>query len=441
MKRTAELHAAVARANITPPIGIEMSGFAGRGRSVGLGDDLLATALVLKAGRQRVALVALDLLYLDAEFVRRVCDLIARRTRIPADHVLLCCTHTHYGPETGGHDGGPARSMVAAYMADLRFKLVGVVREANANLKRATASVGCSTCDIGINRRERQRDGSIRLGQNPEGPVDRQVIVLRVDRPSGEPVACMVNFACHAVSQTHRGRLISADFPGYACDVVTELTGAECLYLQGACGNINPVEMKHGLDTPERLGNRLGAAAVQAYETAEPIRATPIAAAHGQADLPAKTFASLKEARRAVADLDAEMGRLKATRAHRGSLHWCRLRLDRARTALGSLEAGEPLPPVEAGMWAVRLGELGIATAPGEIFCEIGQAVKGNSRFAHTMFVGYTNGSIGYVPVPEAYPEGGYEVSHASRVGPDAAGIVTDTALRLLRKASPRTSS
>ncbi|MFQ5808837.1 MAG: hypothetical protein ACE5JM_04370, partial [Armatimonadota bacterium] len=61
-------------------------------------------------------------------------------------------------------------------------------------------------------------------------------------------------------------------------------------------------------------------------------------------------------------------------------------------------------------------------------------AVKQRSPLAHTMFLGYTNGHIGYVPVPEEYPKGGYEVERACRVGPEAAGIITDTALALLRR-------
>ena len=67
------------------------------------------------------------------------------------------------------------------------------------------------------------------------------------------------------------------------------------------------------------------------------------------------------------------------------------------------------------------------------MFNEIGVAIKSRSPFADTFFVGYTNGSIGYIPVPQAYPEGGYEVEFASQVNPEAAGIVTEGCLKLLR--------
>jgi len=434
MRKQAAWAAGVATANITPPVGIEMSGFAGRAPSVGVGDELYATALVVRDGTTRAAIVALDLLYVDAAFVEQVCAEVARRTRIPAGNVLLCCTHTHYGPVTGAFEADAVGSDGHAYMADLKFKLAGVVQEAKANLRTAVARIGYAASDIGINRRERKADGGIVLGQNPRGAVDREVVVLRVDRPKGAPVACLVNFACHAVSQSGRGRMISADFPGVACDVVEELTGSACLYLQGACGNINPVIMELGAESPRRLGTMLGAQAVQAYEAAAPIEAAPVRVASRRVRLPAKTFASVKEAEQTVSSLAEELERLRAGRAPKSSLYWVNTRLERARASLENLKAGKPQPPVVAAMWALRLGELGLATAPGEIFCEIGQAVKQASPFRHTMFVGYTNGSIGYVPVAEAYPEGGYEVTHASRVGPGAAGMVTDTALALLRR-------
>ena len=438
MPRPQRLYAAVARAHITPPVGIQLCGFAGRDPSVGIGDELTATAVVLRDGQTKVAIVALDLIFLQAAYVQRVCAEIERRTRLPAGNVLLCCSHTHYGPETAGYEGDPATSDQAAYMADLRFQIAGAVQEANANLKPARALLGRGSSEIGVNRRERRPDGAIILGQNPTGFIDRELIVLRLERPSGEPLAVLANFPCHGVSQSHLGRLISADFPGPMREVVEAATGATALYLQGACGNINPIRMIEGLETPRTLGTMLGAAAVLAYESAVPIAATPIRVAAKQAKLPAQRPASLEEAREAVAALEGELAQLTASKAHQGSRQWAEWRLSRARAQLESSETGKPLPPVVADLTAIGMGDLGIAAAPGEIFCEIGCAVRGASPFPHTMFLGYTNGSIGYVPIPEAYPEGGYEVTHASRVGPEAAGIVTDTAAGLLRKVRGR---
>jgi hypothetical protein len=323
-------------------------------------------------------------------------------------------------------------------MAELKFKLAGVVQEARTKLVPVAARVGRSTSDIGINRREKLEDGRIILGRNPDGAIDREVIVMRLERPSGEPLACLLNFATHPVSQTNLGRLISADFPGYARQVVEHVTDATCLYIQGASGNINSEIMEDGLEAPRTLGKRLGAAALQAYETAAPVTLAPIGVAHKEAELPAKTFDTLDEAREAVAALQADLESARNERANKGRLWWIEHRLGKAQAALDSLEKGKPLPPVVAPIWGVVMGEVGLATGPGEIFCEIGLAVKEAAVVPHTMYSSCTNGSIGYVPMPDAYPDGGYEVESACRVGPGAAAIVTDTAIAMLKRARSR---
>jgi hypothetical protein len=173
---------------------------------------------------------------------------------------------------------------------------------------------------------------------------------------------------------------------------------------------------------------------VQAYETAAPVTLPPLGVACEEARLPAKTYSSADEARAAVTSLEAELARARDDR-NPGRVTWAELRLNRARACLESLRTGKPLPPVMAPIWGLALGEVGVASGPGEIFCEIGLAVKQAAVFPHTIYVSNTNGSIGYVPVPEAYPEGGYEVESASRVGPGAAAVVAESSIALLKRA------
>jgi hypothetical protein len=77
---------------------------------------------------------------------------------------------------------------------------------------------------------------------------------------------------------------------------------------------------------------------------------------------------------------------------------------------------------------------IGLVTAPGEIVTEIGQAIVSCSPFRHTLSAGYTDGTIGYVPTRAAYAEGGYEVTHACRVAPEAGEQIEDESVRLLRR-------
>jgi len=149
--------------------------------------------------------------------------------------------------------------------------------------------------------------------------------------------------------------------------------------------------------------------------------------------LPRYRYGSAENAEQLVRNLEKEVERRKAQENSASSLWWAQSRLKRAQEVLESWQADAPLPTIDAELQAWKLGDLALTTAPGEIFNEIGSRVKRDSPLAHTCFAAYTNGSIGYVPVREAYSEGGYEVTHACRVDPEAGDLVHEGCLELLR--------
>ncbi|MEW6754614.1 MAG: hypothetical protein AB1505_27070 [Candidatus Latescibacterota bacterium] len=424
------LQIGVARADITPPVGIPMVGFAGRDESDDVHDPLTATALVATQGEVSAALVCLDLLFLAGETADAMRAAIAAATGIPAGYVALCSAHNHYGPSV---DRGES-PLVEAYRAHLGHVLVGLVGRAQRQRRSARLGVGWGDSDIGVNRRERRPDGQIVLGENPAGPVDRQVGVLRIDQEDGAPLATVVSFACHPVCQHAQIRALSADYPGRMRQVVETLTGAPCLFLQGAAGNINPIRMEHAYEPARSLGTRLGSEAVRVWETIKPGHVSGLRVAAGTVCLPRYRYGSPEAAAALVGQLEQELAGLDAQGNESASRRWwTHHRLERARQVVESWTTGAALPGVEAELQAWRLGGVGMATAPGEIFTEIGQRVKAASPFADTFFAGYTNGSIGYVPVRKAYLEGGYEVTHACQVDPEAGEIVEAECLKLLR--------
>ena len=459
------LTAGTARVVITPPVGIGMAGFAGRPPSIGVHDDLTATALVLcerdPSGdgaddpASRVAILALDLIGLRAEtLVAPIKQQIQAVTRIPPERVFLNCSHTHYGPAIGTFGEDTVPQDASAYRDALGHYLAGVVATADAARRAVTLSAGRGTVRVGINRRERKEDGRIILGQNPEGTLDSEVQVWRFDaadaepvepgaplgwvRRSAEPVAVLINYACHGVSLSSQVRLMSADFMGVMRQVVEELVGGTALYVQGACGNINPSLMGANWDHPRLLGNALGAEAARVALLAQPIEVLPIRVARESLDLPALLPVSIEAGRARVAELAADKERLDAADrsgvgANPGARQWNTRTLERARARLAALEGGEPLPPVPAEIGALRLGDTALVSNPTELFCDIGLAIKRDSPFAWTAVAGYTDGSAGYVPTRYAYPEGGYEVDRACRVNPEAGEMIQETSLRLLR--------
>ena len=355
---------------------------------------------------------------------------VAASTGVPADAVTIACTHTHYGPDPFRDQENP---LVSAYRANLIHVLAGVVAEAESNLGPVLAGVGWGESDIGINRREKLPDGRVILGRNPGGAIDRSVGVLRMDSVDGAPLACVVNHQTHPVSQTGEVDHISADYPGRAREVVESLTGATFLFLQGACGNINASIMRPTYESARTLGTRLGCEAVRVWETIAPGPVHGLAVGGQTIGLPAMRYGSAEQAAGLVIALENELADLEIQGALEGRIWWAERRLERARRALESWERGETPDPVASEVQAWRLGELGLVTAPGEIFNEIGTAVKDRSPFADTFFLSCTNDSIGYVPIPEAYPDGGYEVTHASQVDPEAADILREACLAVLQ--------
>ena len=178
----------------------------------------------------------------------------------------------------------------------------------------------------------------------------------------------------------------------------------------------------------------VGAEALAVFEDIATEETVGLAAESSALEFPTLTFDSEEEARQAVDGLQKDLERLESEGAGAGGIQWCRTRLDRATKSLESLTAGHPLPPVVGEIVTIRFGNIAVVMTPGEIFNEIGGEVKQCSPIANTLFVGYSNGTIGYVPTPGSYPEGGYEVTHACRVGPQAAGMLKEEALRQLRE-------
>ena len=171
--------------------------------SLGERDPLAARALVLEAGDARVALVALDLLAVDRPFTA---DVERRLTAAGVRPVtlVLSASHTHSGP------GAFVDSAVLGWLAvdrldrDVREALldsvVDAVRRADAARAPARVAAGDITAPPLTVSRLRQ-------------PLDAELLVLRVTRPDGAPVALVwapVTSACPPTSWARPRRCSSA---------------------------------------------------------------------------------------------------------------------------------------------------------------------------------------------------------------------------------------
>jgi len=439
----AQLLAGAARANITPYVGAFLAGFGNRDHgSEGIHDELFARALVLRTGETTVALVACDLIGLTFESVATIRERVEAATGIPPSHVMIACSHTHSGP-TMGLLRHPVVDMELVHVTER--KIAGAAIAAHRSMVAASLGSGKGKARIGINRRQWAAGQRMTLGRNPEGPIDEDVGVIRVDDAQGRPMAVFVNHSCHGVALGGGNYLVSADFPGQtAAFLEAAYTGAVCGFLNGTPGDINPEPAcSTSFENARRLGVRLGAEAIKVAETIEAKSEAPLGARQASVDVPLAELPSAAEARRLIeqrqAELDAALAEGKVSRV----LYDCDWQLGWARDVLAEHAKPERQKTTPLEIQALRLGDALLIGTPGETFVEIGLAIKAASPVANTFVLGYTNGVFGYIPTAKAFEEGGYEVDAAYKFyrsvyffTADVERLVTDAAIGLTREPS-----
>ncbi|WP_106816387.1 hypothetical protein [Microbacterium timonense] len=457
------LTAGTARATITPPLGIPLSGFVGRGVASDVHDHLTATALVLAddgdAGDTRHAVVALDLigLYSD-ELVAALKHAVHAVTGIGPERVFLACSHTHYGPvvaEAGDMPGG-RHPLTVEYRRHLAAAVAECVLAADDARVAVRVRAGRADVRLGVNRRLPQPDGSVAIAPNPAGHVDPELVAVAFDAvsdgmPRGSAVATLVSYACHPSSLESSVRSLTADFPGVLRDELERSSGGRVLFLQGAAGDIDPPDKRADWSRPRETGVTLAAAAGALLRDAAAVADAPLRSRRVRVPLPRRGAASVAEAEADVSRCraDVKRGRADDTTAGAGDMRaragaaaepelesavwWRELHLAEAEAVLDAWRAGRE-PTIEADVSALRIGDVGVAFVPAELFSELGVAIKRRSRAAVTLVVGYTDGALWYVPPRHAFTEGGYEVVDACRVAPGAGEALVDRVVELLNE-------
>jgi neutral ceramidase len=466
--------AGAARVAITPPLPVDVLGYVRRPVAPRrVHDPLMATGVLLRDGDATVVIIAADLVNLTPAFAERVRKRVARAVGCRPDEVLLNSSHSHAAPWPGatlklGGETDDWTDIELGYWESIPDAFASVAVQALVAAEEARVGGGVGHAPgLAVNRRERTADGRTILGWNPEGFIDDSVPTLRVDAIDGRPIATLVGFGCHPVVVGPEVPAIGSDFVGPLREQVEALRGGGvAVFLQGAAGNVLPLEAFFDTTGPEvPFGRRLGLEAAHAVADAEP-RAmeverlpfgsvTPISLyrRRAAAEQPRQALATVRRVVSlplleppSVAELEAELAEREADLAARAAagedrvtLNPIRYHASWIRLMIASARQG-PLPrAVEGEVWAARLGDCAVVGTPGEVFGEIGAAVRAASPAPVTIFAGYCNGVLGYIATPEEYPHGGYEPAvshrgygHPAPFSPDVAGIIRDTSLELL---------
>ena len=425
--------------DITPPVGTALDGYGGRTDvSLGVHDPLFARCLFLDDGRTQLAIIVCDLIGVGRELVRRARELIAERPGVPPANVLIAATHTHAGPAGIRGNGEP---VLAEHTAR---KIAGAVRVAHRDAVEGALKYGLTELSsISQNRRD------------PEWPIDHRLDVLAADTADGRNIATVARYACHPTVMTGANLEISAEWPGAACRTVEHVIGGGTtgIYLNGACGNINPAWMWQRVDEVARVGSIVGAKAAALSQEMRPLginhqihnirwdeftaKQIPAGALVGEAplrtaqvyfDAPYRTGPDHDEMASLVAELTTARGR--ASGDERRTIAARLSRAQSERLALARVRQRGPTRREEVQV--MRLGaDLFLVALPGEVFVETGEEIRTRSGIENLLVVTYANDYPGYFCRAEAYEQGGYEAG-VTPFAPEADAMLVEAAVAAL---------
>jgi len=421
------MKAGFAEADITPKIGMEEPGGYGKSYHRSIHDPCKVRAAVLDDGLRRVVVVGIDGLAVHREMVLDVRKAIARRTRIPAEAILICASHSHssgpiFGVRRGEYDHASplvqklaydhSTLVDAEYYAHVQEQIIAAACQADASRIDARCGVGRGNEGrVSFNRRFRMKDGRTftHPGQNnpdivePAGPIDPEVGVIGVWDKQGILLGCMVNFACHAT--TNPGG-ISANYIYYLEQAIRGVFGPKTVvvFLAGACGDVTQVDNRNPSSHPDaeqwaqRVGGSVGAEAVKVLVAMQPATLAPVYAKSVVLNIPRRR-PNPQRVQKCMELLQKDSKLVDSTA-------WS---FAKEIVLLDAVLAERPTAEVE--VQAIQVGPAVLVANPSEFFCQLGLDIKAKSRFAFTFPVTLANGCVGYVPTEEAFGEhgGGYE--------------------------------
>lgn len=393
--------AGAARIDITPSLSdpVPMSGFGGRSDPfTKVHDHIYYRAIVLDDGNQKVAILVGDVLAVSDAFSEKMGKEIELQFGIPQQNVLLCTTHTHAAPTATYHQSD-----------EMTARILALVKEAVDNLEPAQVGAAKGDCNVNINRCARTATGNTLggwwLGQNPDGPADKTMHVVKFQSLDGCPIAILVNYAAHGTTMGQDNMQISGDHPGacsrfveahYENDVVVAWTSGAAgdidpiyAYRTDFGGRISPIDVLGRIQGEEviRLANRIKATEPGVIHARQSVIAVP-----GRKNLSGKGF-----------------------------------RPD------GSYEFANS-DPVDVCLSVLQLGDIAICGVSAEVLTLVGQRLKERSPLENTIMVTHANGDSGYLPNDEAYEHIGYEIL-VTPFQPGVERLAIEELLRLLNVA------
>jgi hypothetical protein len=388
-------------------------------------DNLTATALVITDDREcSIALVAMDLMYNHAAFTTRIRALAGAHTDLPPHAVCVNCSHSHNAPTAGFIRGCGERN--PEYLEFAAQQAAAALADAWRRRQVAHLSVGhAELAGMTFNRTRSQ------------GPTDNRVSVLRADTTDGKPLAVAVNFHSHCTAHMETDLYaVSRDWPGEVVDQLeTALPGGTALYLQGTCGDVNFRREFNGTERRFEPAQAVSRVALAAFNAARRLERGGVAAVSRTLVLRTRRWRREEVLR----DREEGLHRLRTGDTEgwlTGLASVCvnqpqRLPLryggnvEKAVAAVArfGVEWTDAILPtldlspetLEAPIQALRIGEVWLAAHPAELFTSLGLDLRRRWLSEDLFALGYSNGSIGYLPDHDEIARGGYAALQSPR--------------------------
>jgi neutral ceramidase len=370
-------HVGFAKRDITPQAPTPMWGYGERHAilSQGTAEPLMAKAVVIEAGNERLAIVGIDIgRGPTTAMMKQIREAVSEKAGV--GHVMISGSHTHHGPvieltDREGFGKGKFDDAVA-YSKRLPELLIEAVVEAKNSAVPARIGVAKKNLELNRNRHTKRT----------LKPTDPMLAVVRFDDAAGKPIAVVVNFAAHPVTMDTMVLKFSPDYPGALQNRVEQSMQTNCIFMQGASGDMS--SNRGGLNGTQ-YGEALGDHVIELAKSIE-------------TNVPANP------------SIQGKVNRFKFTS-----------RVDFKNTILMAMferaffpelvrnYAQEFADGIEPELTTVLVnGDLALVGGSGEFFCNHANRLKERSYVKDTLFFGYCNGHHMYFPTIEASSEGGY---------------------------------
>lgn len=389
------LQAGAARVKITPEILPYLAGYGANRRAQEVHDDVYTSAVVIRSGNEKLAIVSCDLIGLLYPAVQ---EIRSKVTSVPAENIIIAATHTHSGPDSIGLWGQPEQGVSGVdkeWYAQMKQKVADAIEEAAKNLQPAILRAASAEGVTGVSR-------NVRVAEI----LDTSIAVLQLRNANdNKTIATIVNYAVHPELMNIHS--LTSDIVHYMRQTIEVAEGGIALFLNGAQGGMVTVDSPgNDWNECERVGTALGQAALNALKNATELKQAPIAVQRAEVTIPLENEKFMQAAQ---AGLFPEP----------------------------ILQTDE----VTTEVMHVTLGPVEMVIIPGEALPNIGFQIKRHMKGSPKLIIGLANDELGYILTEADYGLKLYAYETSMSVGEKAGRVVTDKLVAMAQQSPPVTAA